>query len=515
MNKSQIKRALISVTDKKEILTIASFLQENNIEIISTGGTAKYLTENNIKNTLIEDITQFPEILDGRVKTLHPNIHAGILADKNNTQHINTLVEYKINSIDLVIVNLYNFAEVQDSELINNIDIGGLTLLRGAAKNYNSVLALSSPEQYNIFIEKYNTNNINEEYSLELALEVFKLSSQYDNNIYNKLKSKVTKTESSNNINNITLSPVQELRYGENPHQIAKLYKTQELDNIWQGLDSIQQLSGKELSYNNWLDIDASISLISEFEEEIPVCSIVKHNIPCGVAYGETPAEAYSYALDSDPISAFGGIVAFNQIVDKETASLLKEIFLEVIIAPAFSEEALDILRPKKNLRLITTKLMPSSTTAWQARSILGNGMLIQSLNTEIISQDNLKTVTETQVEQEDWTGLLFAYRVAKHVKSNSIVLVNGNRTVGIGGGQTNRINAVYQAIEQASDLATNSILASDGFFPFADSMDVIAQSRIKSIIQPGGSIKDSDVIAAANKYNIPMVFAGLRHFKH
>lgn len=510
MNKSQIKRALISVTDKSNLIELAQFLQTNNIEIISTGGTYKHLQDNNINCTKIEDITNYPEILDGRVKTLHPTIHAGVLADKNNTTHTNTLQEQNINSIDLVIVNLYDFEKNTD---INNIDIGGLTLLRGAGKNYNSVLALSSPEQYQEFINNYTKDQLTIEYSEQLALEVFRLSSNYDQQVYNFFKQKQENTNTS--LNNISLEPVQELRYGENPHQVANLYKTKELDNIWQGLDSIQQLSGKELSYNNWLDIDASISLISEFEEEIPVCSIIKHNIPCGVAYGNTPAEAYSYALDCDPISAFGGIVAFNQEVDKETANLLKEIFLEVIIAPSFSEEASDILRQKKNLRLIKTNLMPNNTTAWQARSILGNGMLVQTLDTDILSQDNLNTVTKSQVEQEDWTGLLFAYRVAKHVKSNSIVLVNGNRTVGIGGGQTNRINAVYQAIEQASDLATNSLLASDGFFPFPDSIEVLAQSRIKSIIQPGGSIKDSEVIATADKYNIPMVFAGMRHFKH
>ncbi|MDJ0625967.1 MAG: bifunctional phosphoribosylaminoimidazolecarboxamide formyltransferase/IMP cyclohydrolase [Candidatus Caenarcaniphilales bacterium] len=520
-----IKRALISVSDKTGLKELVESLATNGVEIISSGGTAAYLQEHGYEIQSVESITDFPEMLSGRVKTLHPKIHGGILYLRNNEKHEQEVETHEIKPIDLVVVNLYPFEKtiakdgVTLAEAIEQIDIGGPSLLRSASKNYQSVIVLSSASQYEQFIDDYKARSLTVDKSLKYAQEAFKRTYLYDQAIHKyfegleipNVSSEVTSDQE------IRLKLKQKLRYGENPHQKASLFiANNKVDfsgnNI---LASIEQLSGKELSYNNWLDIESAWSLINEFESEVPACAIIKHNTPCGVAIGDTLEEAYDFALESDPISAFGGIVALNSEVNLQTAQKISQIFLEVIIAPSFSEESLTVLKQKKNLRLVKAPLLIKNDSFKQYKSILGNGFLVQDFDNELLNSDNMKVVTKEHPSKEDWLQLLFAFRVCKHVRSNAIVIVNGNRTVGICGGQTNRVNSVKIALEEASDLATNAILASDGFFPFADNVDLAAQGRIKAIIQPGGSIRDEEVIEAANKYKIPMVFTNMRHFKH
>ncbi|HEY9886726.1 MAG TPA: bifunctional phosphoribosylaminoimidazolecarboxamide formyltransferase/IMP cyclohydrolase [Vampirovibrionales bacterium] len=524
-----IKRALISVYDKAGLLPFAESLVDNKIEIISSGGTAAFLREHNIPVQEVESLTDFPEMLDGRVKTLHPKIHGGILHLRDNQSHLETIDNHNILPIDLVVINLYPFEETINKpsttieQAIEQIDIGGPSLIRSAAKNHKFVAVLTSPSQYESFIDKLSKQELNETILREYAETAFLKTSCYDRAI-NEYFQKISlsgSSEAQSEANKKKIFPKdlqaeekQVLRYGENPHQKGVLLSTS-LHSDWKGLNAIQQLSGKELSYNNWLDIEAAINLISEFEPEIPACAILKHNTPCGVALGEDAADAYEHALEGDPISAFGGIVVLNQEIDFETAKKISQIFLEVVIAPNFSEEALNLLKQKSNLRLIEAALIPEGSKFTQYKSILGNGILAQEFDSILLNKEEMKVVTEAQPSQEDWLSLLFAFRVVKHVRSNAIVVANGNRTVGICGGQTNRVNAVRISLEQASDLASNACLASDGFFPFADNMDLAAQGRIKAVIQPGGSIRDKEVIEAANKYNIAMVFTGMRHFKH
>ncbi|MDX1920029.1 MAG: bifunctional phosphoribosylaminoimidazolecarboxamide formyltransferase/IMP cyclohydrolase [Candidatus Caenarcaniphilales bacterium] len=515
----KIERALISVYDKSGLLELADFLKQKKIQIISSGGTASYLSEHGFEVTLVEAITEFPEMMDGRVKTLHPKIHGGILYLRDKEKHHEQAQKHGIKSIDLVVVNLYPFEKtvakpgITFEEVIEQIDIGGPSLLRSASKNSQSVVVLSSTSQYSQFIKDYSEEKLNKEKSLEYAKQAFLRTSLYDQAIHGYLESLTSPEEKVKT--NLSLELKQSLRYGENPHQKAELYTVASSLSNLQIIDSIEQLSGKELSYNNWLDIEAAWSLINEFEPELPSAAIIKHNTPCGVALGENILDAYEHALECDPISAFGGIVALNHEVDFNVAEKLSQIFLEVIIAPSYSKEAQELLSQKKNLRLIKAPLLMNGTEYKQYKSILGNGILVQDFDVHLLNKDEMKVVTEAQPTQEDWLQLLFAFRVSKHVRSNAIVIVNGNRTVGICGGQTNRVNSVRIALEQASDLSTNGILASDGFFPFADNVELAAQGRIKAIIQPGGSIRDNEVIDAANKYKIPMVFTGMRHFKH
>lgn len=513
----EIKRALISVYDKSGLIELAQCLQSKGVEIISSGGTAIYLEKAGLKVKAVESLTDFPEMLNGRVKTLHPKVHGGILFLRKNTSHQETVQKHDIKPIDLVVVNLYPFEEtvakpnIEFSEAIEQIDIGGPSMIRSAAKNHQSVAVLTSPSQYQTFCDNFLANKVDEKLLKDYATAAFKRTAEYDNAIYSFLNES---SSSANTVTELKLTAVQSLRYGENPHQQATLYKVNNTNIGNTGLDAFKQLSGKELSYNNWLDIDAAWALINEFEAEIPACAIIKHNSPCGVALGKTIEEAYDFALEADPISAFGGIVSFNQEIDANTANKLSKMFLEVIIAPSFTSEALETLQQKKNLRLLEAPILPKQNKYKQYRTILGNGLLEQDAD-HILIDEEMKVVTEVKPEKEDWLGALFAFRVCKHVRSNAIVIVNGNRTVGICGGQTNRVNSVKIALEQASDLATGAILASDGFFPFADNVDYAAQGRIKCLIQPGGSIRDEEVIAAANKYKIPMIFTGMRHFKH
>ncbi len=517
----QIKRALISVYDKTNLLDLAQFLEAKQIEIVSSGGTAAYLKEYNIKVTLVEELTQWPEMLGGRVKTLHPAIHGGILYIRQNSEHEKSVSEHNLKPIDLVIVNLYPFEKTinqPDNTLekaIEQIDIGGPSLLRGAAKNYKSVIVLSSINQYEDFKQAFSSGELNTQKSLEYAISAFEKTAHYDQVISSYLHSQSGNLKQENNNQaqkiNLNLNLEKTLRYGENPHQKANLYSIPNQETL---IQSIKQLSGKELSYNNWLDMDSAWNLINEFETEIPACAIVKHNSPCGVALGETVSEAYDYALECDPISAFGGIVIVNQEIDLELAKKMHSIFLEVIMAPSFSPEAFELLSQKKNLRLTQIPLMKEINSPIY-KSIFGNGLLVQSPDNLLLNSDDMKVVTEAQPSEEDWLSALFALRIVQHIRSNGIVIVNGNRSVGLCGGQTNRVNSVKIALEQASDLSSNGILASDAFFPFADNIEYCAQGRIKTIIQPGGSIRDPEVIEAANKYKIAMIFTGIRHFKH
>ncbi len=511
----QIKRALLSVYDKTGLLELAQALKVQGVEILSSGGTAKYLRENGLEVIEVSDLTGSPEVLGGRVKTMHPRLHAGILAKRDEPAHLADLVTLEAPLIDLVVVNLYPFQSVlakegaSEAEILENIDIGGPALLRAAAKNYKHVFVLANPDQYTQFVQAISANELTQSLARNFAKQVFETTSAYEQAISAYFAGQDPSQET------LKTSQFMPLRYGENPHQTASLLRLEAKESTFNPLSHFKQLQGKELSYNNWLDLEAGWSLLGEFESEIPACGIVKHNSPCGVALGETALEAFQSALEADPISAFGGIVALNCPVDQAAAKMMSEIFLEVILAPSFSAEALEILATKKNLRLVQLPQAPTDFKYTQYRSVLAHGLLRQENDHQALDKESLQVVTEAQPEPEDWLAALFAFRVVKHVRSNAIVLVNGNKTVGIGAGQTNRVNAVRLAIENACDQATGSTLASDAFFPFPDSVELAAMARVRCIIQPGGSIKDPEVIAAANKYKIPMIFTGLRHFRH
>ncbi len=498
------KRALISVFDKTGVVDFAKKLVDYAYEIISTGGTYKLLKENNIPAIEVKDITDCEEMLGGRVKTLHPYIFGGILARLDNDNDAKELEENSIIPFDLVAVNLYPF---EKEKTIETIDIGGVSLIRAAAKNYQFVNCITSTEQYDEFLKQLEENGKETtlEYRKELAVKGFELTSKYD--------SLIAKTLSDNEMEEtltLNLEKVQDLRYGENPHQSAGLYKTD--DNIV----DFDLLNGKELSFNNITDMSSAFNLVSEFIG-VYACAIIKHSNPCGVALGENVADAYQRALDCDPISAFGGIVAFNQKVDVKTAKLLKELFLEVIIAPDFEKEAVDLLKQKKNLRLVrvnedilTFKQMPLldiKNTKF--------GTLVQTKTDIELDKDNFKVVTQTKPDEKMIEDMIFAWKVVKHVKSNAIVVAKDKKTLGIGMGQTSRIASMEIALNQACDEAKDAVAASDGFFPAIDNIQAAAQCRIAAIIQPGGSIKDEDVIKECDKYNIAMINTGTRHFLH
>jgi len=498
------KRALISVFDKTGIVEFAQKLITLDYEIISTGGTYKLLNENNIPAIEVKDVTNFDEILSGRVKTLHPSIFGGILARLDNKNDLKELKSNNITPINLVVVNLYPFAQEKTIEMI---DIGGVSLIRAAAKNYEFTTLLTSPNQYDDFIKstKEPSNEILIEYRKKLALKGFQLTSEYDNLIY--------KTLSNNELEEtltLEFEKVQDLRYGENPHQTAALYKLN--DNI----TDFDLLNGKELSFNNIADMSSAFNLVSEFIG-VYACAIIKHSNPCGVALGDNVADAYTKALECDPISAFGGIVAFNQKVDLKTAKMMKELFLEVIIAPDFEKEAVDLLRGKKNLRLVRVNedILTFKQTPLLDIKNTKFGTLIQTKEDIELGKDNFKVVTKTKPTEEMIEDMIFAWKVVKHVKSNAIVVVKDKKLLGIGMGQTSRIASMEIALDQACDEAKDAVIASDGFFPAIDNIQAAAQSRIAAIIQPGGSIKDQDVINECDKYNIAMINTGIRHFLH
>lgn len=505
------KRALISVFDKTDIVSFARTIQQAyGYEIVSTGTTAKLLNENGIKTIEVSKITNFDEMLSGKVKTLHPAIHAGILADIQNINEAKELTDKEIEAFQMVVVNLYPFEKVakedhDEQTLIENIDIGGVALLRAGAKNHKNVTVVSSVNQYSKVLKNFEENNgeTTPEFRKELALDAFELTSKYDSVILKELCEEKSKYET------IFLNKEGDLRYGENPHQKAALYKNKEIVDY-------EFLNGKELSYNNILDMTAALDIAGEFYD-VPCCVIVKHNTPCGVALGKSINEAYLKAFDADPISAFGGIIAFTQKVDKEIAKHASSVFLEVVIAPEFSDEALEILKAKKNLRIIklNTPLKIYKTLIQKEIKETPFGTLIQEIDNKELDKDTFQVVTKKKPSTEMVEDMVFAWKVCKHVKSNAIVIAKDFKTLAICGGQTSRIDSMEIALNKACDGAKDAVAASDGFFPAIDNIQAAAQCRIGGIIQPGGSIKDKEVTAAADKYEMVMITTGIRHFKH
>ncbi|MCR2044570.1 bifunctional phosphoribosylaminoimidazolecarboxamide formyltransferase/IMP cyclohydrolase [Anaerosalibacter massiliensis] len=510
-----MKRALISVWDKTGIVEFSKKLKELGWEIISTGGTKKILEDADIDVIDISEVTGFPEAFDGRVKTLHPNIHGGLLHIRDNKEHVKTLEELDIKPIDLVVNNLYPFKEtiskenVTHEEIIENIDIGGPSMIRAAAKNYKYVTVVVDPMDYEIIIDELERKG---EVSLEtrksLASKVFEYTSNYDSLISNYF----------NQINNIdfpetitlTFENKRNLRYGENPHQKAAFYS--EVGDNSGTITGVKQLHGKELSFNNINDANGALEILKEFEE--PTVVAVKHANPCGIGSGKNILEAYKKAYESDKVSIFGGIIAANKQVDEEMAKLVNSIFIEVIIAPSYTEEAVKVLSSKKNIRILELKdIMKNDYKSYDMKKVLG-GLLIQERDTSLLKED-IKVVTERKPTESEMEELLFAWKAVKNVKSNSVVLVKDKGTIGIGMGQTNRIWAVEQAIEHGGEKVRGSVLASDGFFPFGDSIKALAKAGVTAVIQPGGSIRDEESIKAADENNIAMVFTHMRHFKH
>ncbi len=514
----KIQRALISVYDKTGVVEFARVLKELNVEIISTGGTVRHLNEHGIPTRAISEITRFPEILNGRVKTLHPNIFGGILVLRDESSQMNELRQHGIEPIDLVVVNLYPFEttiakpDVTLAIALENIDIGGPAMIRAAAKNFVSVAVVTSPNQYEKIISELRDRR--GEISLEtrkvLAAAAFARTAQYDHLIQNYLAGETAALPERFLLH---LEKVQDLRYGENPHQRAALYRERPKET--QGLMKARQLHGKELSFNNFLDLDAALGLAQEFEE--PCAVIVKHTNPCGAAIDANLHKAYLQAKATDPVSAFGGIVGLNCPVDAETARAIVELFTEAIIAPAFADEALPILQAKKNVRLLVCSDIQSHALDYDVKKIQG-GYLLQDQDSFNLNDKEWRVVSQRQPSAEEWPAMKFAWRVAKWVKSNAIVFAVSDRTLGIGAGQMSRVDSCQLAIEKAGRFKLNlagSAVASDAFFPFRDGVDVVAEAGASAVIQPGGSVRDEEVIQAANEQNLAMVFTNQRHFRH
>ncbi len=513
-----VKRALISVSNKHGIVEFAKGLNALGIEIISTGGTARALSEAGVAVTEVSSVTGFPEMLEGRVKTIHPIIAGGVLADRRKKEHMKQLEEHGIQPIDMVVINLYPFAEtiakpdVTLEEAIENIDIGGPSLIRAAAKNFESVAVVVEPERYGEILGelKANKGSLSRETRFDLARSAFKHTADYDETIYGYLVG-LSEEERFPELLKLVFAKISGLRYGENPHQNAAFYRQEGAPHT--ALVNVRQLHGKELSYNNILDVDSAWNLASEFDE--PVCVIVKHNNPCGVAVAADQATAYRLAFDADPASAFGGVIAFNKEVDKATAQQAAEVFVEAIVAPGFSHEALEALTGKKGIRLLdmggATK---RSAFGLDLRRVDG-GLLAQDFDVIKEEREGMSVMGEIAPTETQWNDLLFAWKVAKHVKSNAIVLAKDLVTVGIGAGQMSRVDSAYIAIKKAGDRTKDCVMASDAFFPFRDSVDLGADAGVKAIIEPGGSVKDDEIIAACKDYRIALVFTGKRHFRH
>ena len=505
MNK---KRALISVSDKSGLVEFAKFLEEQNYELISTGGTFKHLKDAGLDPIQIDEVTEFPEMLDGRVKTLHPKVHGGLLAVRSNEKHMTTIQQHEIGLIDMVIVNLYPFFEnvnkdISLEEKVEFIDIGGPSMLRSGAKNFDSVTVITDVNDYSKIQQEISEfGNTTIETRKRLAGKVFNLTSAYDGAI-----SKMLLDEEYPQYLNASYKKVSDLRYGENPHQSASYYVSTFENGA---MKDFEILGGKELSFNNLRDMDLCWKVVNEFKNEIACCA-VKHSTPCGVAVGNSALETYKKTFECDPISIFGGIVAMNFKINKETAEELNKTFLEIVMATDFDEDALEILRKKKNLRIIKIKNAVSDQKTWVK---IDGGILVQD-NDNQFSED-IKTVTKNEPTEEQRKALLFSQRVVKYVKSNAIVVSNGTQALGIGGGQVNRIWATQQAIERAkTKFSGDLVLASDAFFPFRDVVDFCAKENIKAIIQPGGSMRDEESIEAANEHGISMIFTAMRHFLH
>lgn len=512
----KIERALISVSDKTGIVEFSKSLVEMGVEIISTGGTAKILAENGVPAVEVSDYTGFPEMLDGRVKTLHPKIHAGLLARGDKPEHLEQLKANGIPVINMVVVNLYPFEatiskkEAGLAEAVENIDIGGPTMLRAAAKNHESTAVLVNPDSYGGIISEMEENGgaLSAGTRKKLMVEVFIHTARYDSVISNYLSEKLGGApEFPENITE-AYKKEQELRYGENPHQKAGFYS-----RIYPPSEKFEKLQGKELSFNNILDLDAAFSIACDLEE--PSAAVIKHTNPCGAASGKDLPSAYDSAYECDTVSAFGSVIGLNREVCPETARRISgSPFVEAVIAPAFDKEALKILEPKTNMRLIKADIKKHAScgpdmknTAW--------GILKQDRDCRDVEPSSIKTVTERKPSDEEFASLLFAWKIAKHVKSNSIVLARKTQTVGIGAGQMSRLDSVIIACRKAGERAEGSVMGSDAFFPFPDGIEEAAKNGVKAVIQPGGSLKDKDVIEACNRLGIAMVFTGMRHFKH
>ncbi|MGB0404648.1 MAG: bifunctional phosphoribosylaminoimidazolecarboxamide formyltransferase/IMP cyclohydrolase [Fusobacterium sp.] len=511
-----MKRALISVSDKNGIVDFSKKLVDLGYEIISTGGTKKVLDDAGIKTLGISEVTKFPEMMDGRVKTLHPNVHGGLLCVRDDEKHMKDLVDNGIELIDLVIVNLYPFKETlkkggTHEELIENIDIGGPSMLRSAAKNHKFVTVCVDPLDYNQILEEIKeTGDTTLSFRANLAAKVFRTTAAYDALIADYL----TKKEQIEFPEKLTMTyeKVQDLRYGENPHQKAAFYAA---PMTGYSLASAKQLHGKELSYNNIQDANGAIDILREFlDDNKKIVVGVKHTNPCGIGTGDTLIEAWEKAYNADPISIFGGIVAVNEIIDEKVALELHKLFLEIVIAPDYTKEALEILSKKKNIRLMTLDIKQEILNK---KKIVGvnDGMLIQDMDFGKVELEDLVCVTEAKPTKEDMEELLFGWKVVKNVKSNAIVVTKAGQTVGVGAGQMNRVGAAKIALEQAGEKAKGSYLSSDAFFPMPDTVELAIKNGVKAIIQPGGSIKDQLSIDECNKHGIPMLFTKMRHFKH
>lgn len=518
----KITRALISTYDKSDLLEIANTLVRYNIEILSTGGTARHLRENEIEIIDVSDYTGFPEMLDGRVKTLHPKIHAGLLAQWDNEEHAAQAEVNGITPIDMVICNLYPFEatvakpNVTLEEAIENIDIGGPTMIRAAAKNYKHVAVLTNPNQYPQIIADLDANNggLSQESRFDLAKTAFIHIAHYDNVISTYL----TNLDCDDEFGNVLTLRYQKgdsLRYGENPHQRAAFYRTESSPGpsaAW-----AKQLNGPPLSFNNILDLDAALEIVKDFT--IPTCAIIKHNNPCGLATAGNLQDAFNNALECDRTSAFGSIVGLNRKVTIQTANTIRDaarsgVKIEVVIAPSYTEKALRALSRVESRRILEAGTLSGSKPTLQVRNVYG-GALIQEQDAHTIEKDALKVVTKRKPTDEELESLLFAWKACKHVKSNCILLAQGTQTVGIGAGQMSRVDAAIIAVRKAGEKAKDAVLASDAFFPFPDGVEIAGEAGIRAIIQPGGSVNDESVIETADAYGIAMVFTGVRHFRH
>ncbi|MBI3592643.1 MAG: bifunctional phosphoribosylaminoimidazolecarboxamide formyltransferase/IMP cyclohydrolase [Nitrospirae bacterium] len=516
-----IKRALMSVSDKKGIVDFAKELSQMGVEILSTGGTAKSLRDAGVSVIEVSDYTGFPEMLDGRLKTLHPRIHGGLLSRRSNPKDMEDIKKHDIKPIDMVVVNLYPFEQtvskpnVTFEEAIENIDIGGPTMLRAASKNYQDVAVIVDPDDYARIIDemKSSRGELSKETKLNLAKKVFAHTARYDTLIADYLTGATEKEASFPEYYTTSLRRVAVLRYGENPQQKAAIYRER---TSGLSLPDARVLQGKEMSFNNYLDTNSALMLALEFDKK--ACAIIKHNNPCGVAFGDTAAEAYKKAETTDPVSAFGGVVAFNTEVDGAAAKEMVDLFLEVVIAPSFTKEALEVFSKKPNVRLLELSgiLTPEKRRAasWDMKRIAG-GLLLQGWDYSAEDIMSMKAVTKRQPTKDELEALSFSWKVCKHVKSNAVVYAFKDRTAGIGIGQTKRVYAAKIGALNAGEPVKGTVAASDGFFPFRDGIEVLAEMGVTAVVQPGGSVKDSEVIAAADEFNMAMIMTGARHFRH
>ncbi len=518
---AEIKRALISVSDKSGIVEFAQGLSGLGVELISTGGTAKALKDAGISVKDVSEYTKFPEMLGGRLKTLHPRIHGGLLWRRDSTKDKKDVETHNIDSIDMVVVNLYPFEQtvskpdVTFDEAIENIDIGGPTMLRAASKNFKDIIVIVDPADYSKILDELNAHNgeVSYETRYYLARKVFAHTARYDTLISNYLNRQAEPDNPFQPHINLSFNKISSLRYGENPHMKAAVYR----EPLYNGLSIVDAkiLQGKEMSYNNYLDSSAALDLVKEFEK--PAAAIIKHNNPCGVSVAESVSVAYKKAFETDPISAFGGVIALNRNIDEATAKEILTLFVEIIIAPGFDAHALKLLSEKPNIRLLELDVT-KDIIGFEMRKIQG-GLLVQDRDTGMIDDlKSLKVVTRRQPTEEEYAALAFAWKICKHMKSNAIIYTSQDQTLGIGCGQTSRVDSAKLAAMKAENFGISlngSVVASDAFFPNRDGIDVVAGAGATAVIQPGGSIKDNDAIAAADEHNMAMIFTGMRHFKH